>query len=66
MLLCRQGSIQGHEQAYMLDSAHTFEKGRHVPVCGNTAAMLGEGGVSHLAPHFQVRACLCIPAGATA
>ena len=40
----------------MLDSAHAFEKGHAVPVSGNTAAMLGEAGVSHLAPHFQVSA----------
>ena len=52
---CMQGTIKGHEHAYVLDSEHTFEKGRHVPVSGNTAAMLGEGGLSHLGPHFQVR-----------
>ena len=58
ILLCQQGTIEGHEHSYMLDSTHTFEKGRHVAVCGNTAAMLGEGGMSHLAPHFQVLVCL--------
>ena len=29
-------------------------------VCGNTAAMLGEGGVSWLAPHFMVRRLLAL------
>jgi hypothetical protein len=59
-MLCHlwvQGTIAGHEQAYTLDNAHTFEMGRRVPVSGNTAAMLGEGGLSHLAQHFEVGAC---------
>lgn len=48
-----KGTIEGHEHSYSLDENHAFEKGRPVLVCGNTAAMLGEGGISHLAPHFQ-------------
>lgn len=48
-----QGTIEGHEHSYTLDESHTFEKGRPVLVCGNTAAMLGENGISHLAAHFQ-------------
>lgn len=50
-----QGTIEGHEHSYTLDDKHTLEKGRPMLVCGNTAAMLGEGGVSHLARHFQAR-----------
>lgn len=49
-----QGTIEGHEHSYTLDEGHTFEANRSVPVCGNTAAMLGEGGISHLGKHFQV------------
>ena len=48
-----QGSIPGHENRYDLDQEHSFETGRPALVCGNTAAMLGEGGKSWLAPHFQ-------------
>ena len=50
-----QGTIRGHEQEYALDEGHTFERGRPALVCGNTAAMLGEKGVSWLSQHFQVR-----------
>ena len=49
-----QGTIEGHEQSYMLDDRHEFEKSRPVLVSGNTAAMLGEGGVSHMSKHFTV------------
>ncbi|BDA48057.1 Arsenite methyltransferase [Coccomyxa sp. Obi] len=49
-----KGTIEGHENSYTLDESHTFEKGRPVLVCGNTAAMLGEDGISHLAAHFQI------------
>ena len=49
-----RGSIPGSETAYTLDAGHTFEVGRPTPVCGNTAAMCGEGGVSWLAKHFEV------------
>ena len=50
-----KGTIAGSEGSYTLDSGHTFEAGRPVLVCGNTAAMLGEGGVSWLAKHFEVQ-----------
>lgn len=50
-----RGTIPGSEGAYTLDCGHAFEAGRPVLVCGNTAAMVGEGGVSWLAPHFEVR-----------
>jgi len=49
-----KGTIPGSEGAYTLDAGHTFEAGRPALVCGNTAAMLGEGGVSWLAKHFEV------------
>ena len=48
-----QGSIQGYEHAYQLDRGHTFVTGKLTPVCGNTAAMVGEDGVSWLAKHFE-------------
>ena len=53
-----QGTIDGHEHLYTLDDKHTFEKNRPVSVCGNTAAMLGEGGMSHLCKHFSVSTTL--------
>jgi SAM-dependent methyltransferase len=49
-----RGTIAGSEGAYVLDAGHVFEAGRPTPVCGNTAAMLGEGGHSWLARHFDV------------
>ena len=49
-----QGTIEGYEHSYALDDNHVFERGRPQLVCGNTAAVLGEGGLSHLAKHFQV------------
>lgn len=49
-----QGTIKGMESAYQLDDHHRLVKGKPFLVCGNTAAMLGEGGVSWLAPHFEV------------
>ena len=49
-----KGTIKGDEWAYTLDDHHTLEKGKPFLVCGNTAAMLGEGGVSWLAKHFDV------------
>ncbi len=50
-----QGTIEGMESAYLLDNKHYMEKGRPMLVCGNTAAMCGEDGVSWLKPHFTVR-----------
>ena len=49
-----QGTIEGCEDSYALDDSHVFERDRPKLVCGNTAAVLGEGGFSHLAKHFQV------------
>lgn len=49
-----KGSIDGSEGSYVLDAGHTFEAGRPTHVCGNTAAMLGEGGHSWLARHFEI------------
>jgi hypothetical protein len=53
-----QGTIKGYEHEYTLDQSHTFEAGRPALVCGNTAAMLGEGSISWLSPHFTVRLLL--------
>ncbi|CAG9466402.1 unnamed protein product [Pedinophyceae sp. YPF-701] len=49
-----RGSVEGSESAYVLDDHHKFEKGKPMLVCGNTAAMVGENGVSWLAKHFDV------------
>eukprot|EP00210_Caulerpa_lentillifera_P001291 g1244.t1 len=49
-----KGTIPGHENAYQLDEHFRFEKGKPMAVCGNTAAMLGEKGISWLAPHFDI------------
>lgn len=46
-----KGSISGSNSAYQLDGQHCFEAGKPVFVCGNTAAMLGEGW---LRSHFAV------------
>ena len=57
-LFAAQGTIPGHSHTYALDEKHVFETGRPARVSGNSAAMLGEGGVSWLSPHFQVRGSL--------
>ncbi|CAD7701699.1 unnamed protein product [Ostreobium quekettii] len=49
-----KGTIEGHEHAYELDDKHHFETGKPMLVDGNTAAMVGEDGISWLSPHFQV------------
>lgn len=35
-----QGGISNSQNAFLLDDHHLFEKGKAVPVCGNTASML--------------------------
>lgn len=49
-----QGSIKGYEHSYQLDDHHAFQTGKPMLVCGNTAAMVGEDGISWLSKHFQV------------
>lgn len=49
-----KGTIPGYPHHYDLDDHHTLEKGKPFLVCGNTAAMLGENGVSWLSPHFDI------------
>lgn len=49
-----KGTIEGHEHAYRLDDHHCFVTGKPMLVCGNTAAMVGEDGISWLSPHFEV------------
>lgn len=49
-----KGTIPGHESAYTLDDHHKFEKNKPMLVCGNTAAMVGEDGVSWLSKHFTI------------
>jgi len=49
-----KGTIKGQDNAYRLDDGHLFEKNKIALVCGNSAAMLGEGGVSWLAKHFEI------------
>lgn len=48
---CYRGGISFAEEAFRLDDHHLFEKGRWVPVCSNTAAMLKE---SRFAPYFDL------------
>jgi len=49
-----KGTIEGHKNAYQLDDHHRFETGKPMMICGNTAAMVGEGGISWLSPHFNI------------
>jgi SAM-dependent methyltransferase len=64
------GTIPESGSAYALDDHHLFEKGRPMPVCRNTAAMLIQ---TRYAPHFCVEGDLsthyglfdCGPKGAT-
>lgn len=60
-----QGTIEGNAHMYKLDNGHDFETGRRMAVCGNTAAMLGEGGTSWLSKHFEVRCSLRFSAGSS-
>ena len=46
-----RGGIAEQPDCFVLDKHHRFEKGRVVPVCGNTWRMLGE---SRFAPHFEL------------
>lgn len=45
------GTLPEAPHAFVLDDHHTFETGRPMPVCGNTAAMLEE---TRFARHFKV------------
>merc|ERR1712050_438186 len=49
-----KGTIPGYKHHYDLDDHHTLETGKPFLVCGNTAALLGERGMSWLSPHFEV------------
>jgi len=49
-----KGTVPGAPHAYHLDDHHRFEKNKPMLVCGNSAAMVGEGGISWLSPHFEV------------
>ena len=42
-----KGGIEGMEHAFVLDDHHTFEAGRPMLVCGNTAAMIEETRFRH-------------------
>lgn len=46
------GTIENAPNVFVLDDHHSFEKGRPVPVCSNTALMLTGTGY---AKHFEVR-----------
>eukprot|EP01060_Flectonema_neradi_P018243 TRINITY_DN25049_c0_g1_i1.p1 TRINITY_DN25049_c0_g1~~TRINITY_DN25049_c0_g1_i1.p1 ORF type:complete len:374 (+),score=58.20 TRINITY_DN25049_c0_g1_i1:49-1170(+) len=50
-----KGTIPGHPNSFILDDHHKLETNKPFLVCGNTAAMLGEGGVSWLSPHFTIQ-----------
>lgn len=45
-----KGGIAHAEDAFVLDKHHRFERGRLVPVCGNTSRMLAE---TRFAPAFE-------------
>ncbi|HEX8656920.1 MAG TPA: methyltransferase domain-containing protein [Hymenobacter sp.] len=45
------GTVPGQPYQFVLDDHHTFETGRPMLVCGNTAAMLSK---TRYAPYFQV------------
>ncbi|MGE3680222.1 MAG: methyltransferase domain-containing protein [Bdellovibrionales bacterium] len=45
------GTIPEFPHAFNLDDHHIFEKGKSVPVCSNTAAMLSQ---TRYAPHFKI------------
>lgn len=45
------GTVPGQPHHFVLDDHHTFETGRPMLVCGNTAAMVAE---TRYAPHFKV------------
>ena len=45
------GTVPGQPNQFVLDDHHTFETGRPMLVCGNTAAMVAE---TRYAPHFRV------------
>jgi len=46
-----QGTLPHHPHTFELDGHHLFEKGKPLPVCGNTAAMLEK---TRYASHFEV------------
>ena len=45
------GTVPGQPNQFVLDDHHTFETGRPMLVCGNTAAMVAD---TRYAPHFKV------------
>ena len=45
------GGIDGQADAFVLDDHHTFEEGRPMLVCGNSAAMVEE---TRFGKHFRV------------
>jgi SAM-dependent methyltransferase len=45
------GTLPGEPHRFTLDDHHTFETGKPMLVCGNTAAMLGE---TRVARHFRI------------
>jgi SAM-dependent methyltransferase len=47
-----RGAIAGAPHRFVLDDHHTFETGRPMLVCGNTAAMVSE---TRYGAHFEVR-----------
>ena len=48
-----RGSIAHHPHRFVLDDHHTFERGRPMLVCGNTASMLAD---TRYGAHFEVTA----------
>lgn len=46
-----QGGVSTSPNVFVLDDHHSFEKGKAIPVCGNTAMMLAE---SRYAEYFKI------------
>jgi SAM-dependent methyltransferase len=47
-----KGTVAGYPESYVLDNHHVFGTNVSVPICGNTASILGD---SWLSPHFEVQ-----------
>ncbi|GLI64149.1 hypothetical protein VaNZ11_007333, partial [Volvox africanus] len=49
-----KGTLEGSDEAYTLDLNHRLVRNQPLMVCGNTAALLGEAGISWLREHFII------------
>ncbi|GIL72168.1 hypothetical protein Vretimale_464 [Volvox reticuliferus] len=49
-----KGTLEGSDEAYTLDLNHRLVRNQPLMVCGNTAAILGDAGISWLSRHFII------------